>query len=87
MRQTAVADGYRGRVTGGYLTTAALTTAAGAGAAGLLGQYVGVMPLLMVQVLVYLLAGVLVLALLPVASRPSPAETVDSTARGHAETV
>jgi len=81
-RQTAVADAFRGRLSGAYLATSALTMAFGTVAAGALGERVGVTPLLMVQVAVYALAGTLVLLL--GASREVTAGPPDLTGRADA---
>ena len=73
VRQTAVADAYRGRLVGAYTTTMALTMALATVAAGVLGNRVGILPLLMAQVAGYLVAGGLVLMLLP-SDRPGAAQ-------------
>ena len=65
--QTAVADAYRGRIFGAFMTVQALTVLIGAGLAGTLSGRLGIMPLLNIQCAVYLLGGLLVLALLPLA--------------------
>ena len=75
VRQTAVADAYRGRLVGAYTTTMALTMALATVAAGVLGNRVGILPLLMAQVAGYLVAGGLVLMLLP-SDRPGAAQPV-----------
>jgi MFS family permease len=62
--QTSVADRFRGRVFGSYGTTAALFNLVGIGAGGLLGDWLGVVPVINTQAAVYLAGGVLVLGLL-----------------------
>ncbi len=62
--QESVADAYRGRVFGAYATTYALAQLVGMAAAGLLGDRLGVVPVLNGQAGLYLLAGLLALALL-----------------------
>ena len=67
--QESVADAYRGRVFGAFATTGALAQLMGMAAAGLLGDRLGVVPVLNSQAGLYLLAGVLALVLL---SSPVP---------------
>jgi predicted MFS family arabinose efflux permease len=63
--QLGSSDEYRGRVFGAYGTTNALTLLLGSGAASALGDVVGVVPLLNVAGVLYALAGVAALLLLP----------------------
>ena len=65
--QSTVADAYRGRVLGALGTTEALVVLAGIGVAGALGDLVGVVPILNVQAIAHVVAGVVVLAILPAA--------------------
>ncbi|MBA3244391.1 MAG: MFS transporter [Actinobacteria bacterium] len=65
LRQTAVEDAYRGRLLGAYGTTLGLSLLVGTIVAGVLGDVVGLLPLLLVQSAVYTAAGVLVLWALP----------------------
>ena len=62
--QSAVADEYRGRIFGTYGMTGALLALAGATLAGTLGDRVGPVMLLNIQGAVYVVAGLLVPALL-----------------------
>ena len=62
--QTALEDRYRGRLVGAFETTFALTLLVGTGLAGVLGDVLGVLPMLYVQSAVYTLAGVVVLVVL-----------------------
>ncbi len=62
--QENMADAYRGRAFGAYATTYALAQLVGMAAAGLLGDRLGVVPVLNGQAGLYLLAGILALALL-----------------------
>ena len=62
--QTSAEDRFRGRVFGALGTTRALLMLAGALAGGALGDAVGVVPVLVVQGGAYVLAGLLVLALI-----------------------
>lgn len=62
--QESVADAYRGRVFGAFATTSALAQLIGMAAAGALGDRLGVVPVLNGQAGLYLLAGLLALALL-----------------------
>jgi MFS family permease len=73
VRQTAVADAYRGRLMGAFLTTNALTMAAGTIITGVLGERVALLPLLTAQVVSYGLAGILVLVLLRAEHSPETA--------------
>jgi predicted MFS family arabinose efflux permease len=62
--QTQAPEAYRGRVLGAAGTTTALVGLVGMGLAGVLGDRVGIIPLLTVQGGGYVLAGLLVLRLL-----------------------
>jgi MFS family permease len=62
--QTAVTDEYRGRVFGAYGTALALLGLIGTTVAGVLGDLVGIVFVLNIQVGVFILAGVLALVLL-----------------------
>jgi MFS family permease len=59
--QTFVADAQRGRVLGALFAVSALSGLIGTGVAGVLGDVVGIVPLLTVQGLGYVMAGALVL--------------------------
>lgn len=61
--QTNVADALLGRVFGTMNTVSALTLLAGMAAAGVLGDLVGIVPVINTQGVVYILAGLLVLVL------------------------
>jgi MFS family permease len=74
--QSAVADAYRGRVFGTYGMTGALLALLGTTLAGTLGDRVGVVTVLNIQGCVYVLAGLVVPALLGGAHRASAAEEV-----------
>jgi MFS family permease len=63
--QSAVADEYRGRIFGTYGTTAALLALLGTSLAGALGDRLGVVTVLNIQGGAYVVAGLVVLALLP----------------------
>ncbi len=63
--QESVTDAYRGRVFGAYNTTSALAQLGGMALAGLLGDRLGVVLVLNGQAALYLVAGLLALALLP----------------------
>jgi hypothetical protein len=63
-----------GRVLGAVFATSALSAVVGSAVAALLGDYVGIVPLLTVQGLGYVAAGGLVLAYLGAA----PAQAVES---------
>lgn len=65
LRQTAVEDAYRGRLLGAYGTKLGLSLLVGTIVAGVLGDVIGLLPLLLVQSAVYAAAGVLVLLALP----------------------
>jgi len=67
--QSTVADAYRGRVLGALGTTMALLGLAGIGIAGTLGDVVGVVPILNIQAFAHVVAGLVVLAILPAALR------------------
>lgn len=62
LTQTAVADAYRGRLIAAAASTASLTMLVGMVVAGVLGDVVGVVPLLMVQAAAYPAFGLLALA-------------------------
>jgi Na+/melibiose symporter-like transporter len=64
LAQTSVEDEFRGRVLGLFLATTALSGLLGMIGAGVLGDVVGILPLLTVQSVVYLAGGGLVLAVL-----------------------
>jgi predicted MFS family arabinose efflux permease len=57
LEQTAVEDAYRGRLLGGIGTTMALAMAVGAVIGGTLGEAVGIVPLLVIQSVAYVVAG------------------------------
>lgn len=63
MLQSGVVDQYRGRVLGTYGMAQALTMLVGMGAASALGDWLGVLPMLDIVSGLYVLAGVMVLAL------------------------
>jgi MFS family permease len=63
--QTGVPDAYRGRVFGALNTTAALVGLAGVGLAGIVGNLLGIVPMLSVAGGITLLAGVIALVMLP----------------------
>ncbi len=67
--QSTVADAYRGRVLGALGTTMALLGLAGIGIAGTLGDVVGVVAILNIQAIAHIIAGLVVLAILPGALR------------------
>lgn len=69
--QSAVADEFRGRVFGAYGMTSALLALAGTTLAGLLGERLGVVNVLNIQGGVYVVAGLLIPALLYGARRAS----------------
>jgi MFS family permease len=60
VRQLTVPDAFRGRLTGSYRSAGALAAALGAIGAGLLGERVPLVPLLMIQVAGYALGGLAV---------------------------
>jgi MFS family permease len=62
--QTAVADAYRGRLFGALNTTGALSRLLGAVIAGVLGDRLGIIPILTMQGVGYILGGVMVLFML-----------------------
>ncbi len=63
--QTAATDQYRGRVLGAVSATVAVAGLAGMALAGLLGDRLGIVPLLTVQGVGYVAAGLMVLLVLP----------------------
>jgi len=65
--QHTVADAYRGRVLGALGTTMALAALVGIGVAGSLGDVLGVVPILNIQAIAHIVAGLVVLATLPAA--------------------
>jgi len=67
--QSTVADAYRGRVLGAMGTTMAILGLVGIGIAGSLGDVVGVVPILNIQAIAHIVAGLVVLAVLPAALR------------------
>jgi predicted MFS family arabinose efflux permease len=71
--QTGVADQYRGRIFGAYGTTQALTLLIGMGLASALGDRVGVVPLLDLVGGLYVLCGLIILAM--VGRRPAATES------------
>jgi MFS family permease len=64
LQQTAVEDAYLGRLLGSIGTTTALAMVVGIVVAGLLGDVVGIVPVLVVQSVAYVAAGLVVRALL-----------------------
>ena len=78
LTQTAVEDRFLGRLFGALGTTGAVMMLLGTGTAGLLGDRVGIVQLLVIQSAAYLVAGVVVGALLRTGSRgegaPAPRE-------------
>ena len=77
--QTSVADRFRGRVFGAYGTTAALFNLMGIGAGGVLGDRLGIVPVINTQAVVYLVGGFMVLGLLRLVGREP---TTSEQARG-----
>ena len=75
MLQSGVADQYRGRVMGSYGMALALAMLIGMGVASALGDWLGVVPMLDLVSGLYVLAGVIVLALVggyqPAAATPA----------------
>jgi hypothetical protein len=67
--QSSVIDSYRGRVFGALSMISALLELISVGAAGMLGDVVGVVPLLNVAAVITIGAGVLASTVLP---RPQP---------------
>ncbi len=65
-------DAYRGRVFGSYSTTTALMLVVGSGAASVLGDVVGVVPLLTIAAALYIFAGALALWLIRAEPEPKP---------------
>jgi MFS family permease len=63
--QTRVPEAYRGRVFGALNTTAALVGLASVGLAGIVGDILGIVPMLSVAGGITLLAGVIALVMLP----------------------
>ncbi|MEU4238977.1 MFS transporter [Actinoplanes sp. NPDC026619] len=70
--QTATADSHRGRVFGAITALHAAAMLVGLALAGTLAGRVGIVPVIAVQGAGYLVAGLLVLAALPRATRPAP---------------
>ena len=66
--QTSVPDKYLGRVSGSVNTTIALVGLVSLGLAGVLGEMVGIVPMLSVAAGITALAGMLALVLLPARS-------------------
>lgn len=64
MLQTSTVDQYRGRVFGAFTASYSVLMVIGMGLAGILGDRVGVLPVLNVQAGIYILTGLLALALL-----------------------
>lgn len=64
MLQTGTADRYRGRVFGAFAASYSLLMVLGMGLAGILGDRVGVLPVLNAQAVIYVLTGLLAFALL-----------------------
>ncbi len=62
--QTSVADAYRGRLFGALNTTGALSRLLGATLAGVLGDRVGIVPILTIQGAGYMLGGAMLLSVL-----------------------
>lgn len=63
--QTSVEDSFRGRVFGTYSATVALVTIMGMGAAGTLGDWLGILPMLSVGSGLFIAAGAVALVSLP----------------------
>jgi MFS family permease len=61
MQQTAIADAYRGRLFGAFETTEALVGLVGAALAGALSSRLGIVPIISMQGIGYLCAGIMVL--------------------------
>jgi predicted MFS family arabinose efflux permease len=70
MLQTNVADEYRGRVFGAYVTTVELLALVGIGLGGAMADVLGILPLLDAGGILYALGGLIALALLPKKSQP-----------------
>ncbi len=78
--QSNVADQYRGRVFGALGTTEALLILVGMGLAGLLGDIFDVVPLLNVAGMLWLVAGVVALTMLPTNRAKEHFQIVDTPA-------
>jgi MFS family permease len=78
--QTSVEDRWRGRVLGAIFATSALSAVVGTAVAALLGDHVGIVPLLTVQGVGYVAAGALVFAYLDAAPHQSAIVTADRSA-------
>jgi hypothetical protein len=80
--QQSVDDAYRGRIFGALNTTFALLLLLGMGLASVAGDLLGIVPVINIQGYGYVLAGLLVLALLPPrrAPQPLPAQPPDAAA-------
>jgi MFS family permease len=74
MLQSGVADQYRGRVMGSYGMALALAMLIGMGVGSALGDWVGVVPMIDLVSGLYVLAGIIVLALVG-GYRPAAAAT------------
>ena len=73
--QRNTTDSHRGRVFGSLGATGAVAVMVGTVCAGLLGQAVGIIPVLAVQGASYVVAGLVMLVTLPATSAaPSPAD-------------
>jgi hypothetical protein len=64
LAQTSVADAFRGRLLGLFLAIRALTEIVGMGCAGVLGDAVGIIPMLTFDCVAYVVAGSMVLLVL-----------------------
>jgi MFS family permease len=80
IQQTAVADAYRGRLLGAFATTRALVGLGGATIAGVLGDRVGIVPIISIQGFGYVIAGAMVLVMVrrAHATRALPAPITES---------
>jgi len=82
MEQTAVSDAYRGRILGAFGTTGALLRLVGSVIAGVLGDRLGIVPVISVQGFGYIVAGVMMLLIvrrIGAANAPAGKQTAPST--------
>jgi Na+/melibiose symporter-like transporter len=77
--QRTTVDSHRGRVFGSISVAEGVAVMVGTVGAGLLGQLVGIIPVLAVQGASYVVAGSVILVALPTASRHGEPATIDTT--------
>ena len=83
IQQTEVADSHRGRIVGLWMTTIAIGAIVGTTVAGVFGEVIGILPLVVIQGSGYLISGLMVLYVVRrIGAQAPPAEIQVEAAAG-----